>query len=674
MMYKFGFAVAAASSQQSTANPIRRVVSLLQGLEEKVKAEGEKAEKLYAKFQCYCQSNEGKLDASIEEALAAIDRLTHDIESTKAQETQARAAVYQSKEDRAAAQDALEKSEKMRAKEAGQFASDSGDLKANLEALASAVTAIEKGMSSAFLQTDGASAVSRLAQYSTVLTDEDKQAVAAFLQGGEGYAPASGQIVGILKQMGDEMKASLNEITTSENEAIASYNGMVAAKNKEITASTAAIEEQSARAGDLAVEVVTKTGDLKETKSTLAADKGFLAGLKDDCAKTAKEQEAATKTRGEELVAIADTIKMLNSDEALDLFKKTLPSPSLLQLKTTRSEVTQRVVAALQSLKHSPHADLILMALRGKKEGFEKVAALVDKMMASLKEEQKDDDEKVAFCKAEIDKTEDEAKELKNKLHSTATRITAAEDTISTTKSEIAGLDESIKELDAAVEQATSMRKEEHEDYTTEAADNNAALQLLGMAKNRLNKFYHPKAYKEPEQEEEEEAFVQIRSHRDEPAAAPEVQGHSKSDTGGVVGLMDMLIQDLKKEMQENEFVEKNAQEDYESLVADSKAKRAADASARSEKKGTLAEAEAELLDLKGSQRDIMSSAESTGEYLAQLHGDCDWNIDNYGARKSARAEELESLKKAKDIINGADFSLLQTRSGATLLNKARRA
>ena len=47
-------------------------------------------------------------------------------------------------------------------------------------------------------------------------------------------------------------------------------------------------------------------------------------------------------------------------------------------------------------------------------------------------------------------------------------------------------------ELDEAVTEATKQRKDEHKEFVQTAAENNAALQLLEVAKNRLNKFYNP--------------------------------------------------------------------------------------------------------------------------------------------------------------------------------------
>ena len=73
-------------------------------------------------------------------------------------------------------------------------------------------------------------------------------------------------------------------------------------------------------------------------------------------AKQAKKAEWAEtcKMRGLELVAIADTIKILNDDDALELFKKTLPTPSLLQLQVTQGPCAQcgnqKLLASLNQL------------------------------------------------------------------------------------------------------------------------------------------------------------------------------------------------------------------------------------------------------------------------------------------------------------------------------------
>merc|ERR1719335_1501266 len=172
--------------------------------------------------------------------------------------------------------------------------------------------------------------------------------MASFLSQGQGYAPASGEIVGILKQMKDTMEADLKEITEAEEKAKADFDGMMKAKAAQIEALTQEIEEKTERLGNRGVELVNMKEDLEDTKKSLAEDKAFLADLEKNCATKEAEWAVRQKTRAEELLAILDTIKILNDDEALELFKKTLPSPSLLQVKVSAKELRARALNALQ--------------------------------------------------------------------------------------------------------------------------------------------------------------------------------------------------------------------------------------------------------------------------------------------------------------------------------------
>merc|ERR1712008_512439 len=136
------------------------------------------------------------------------------------------------------------------------------------------------------------------------LPDETRQELLSFLSGkdSEEYAPQSGQIVGILKQMDDEMTKSLGEATASE----------------EVAALTAQIEEEQTRIGDLGVQIAGMENDLEDTQQSLAEDQKFVAELAGTCEKKKMEWAEIEKVRQEELVALAETIKILNSDDALE--------------------------------------------------------------------------------------------------------------------------------------------------------------------------------------------------------------------------------------------------------------------------------------------------------------------------------------------------------------------
>eukprot|EP00451_Oxyrrhis_marina_P001232 CAMPEP_0204254556 /NCGR_PEP_ID=MMETSP0468-20130131/2609_1 /ASSEMBLY_ACC=CAM_ASM_000383 /TAXON_ID=2969 /ORGANISM="Oxyrrhis marina" /LENGTH=669 /DNA_ID=CAMNT_0051228303 /DNA_START=67 /DNA_END=2076 /DNA_ORIENTATION=- len=653
------FTVAASAMEK---NPIRRVVSLMQNMQKKIEAEAERDDALFAKFQCYCDKNSALTSESIKTGKAKIEQLESDIPEEQAQRTQTITELQQHKDDRAGANQAIEDGTSQRKKENKAFEEEAADIKANTAAIDQAVQAISKGMTG-FLQTAQAKTVLAVLDKVDVMED-DKAAVKAFFQSGSSAdLPASGEIVGILKTMSDEMNKRLDEITHNEQESLSNFNGLVAAKNKEIRAAQDAIEEKTERAGQLAVHITVLKNDLEETKSTLEEDEGYSAELAKNCETKAKEYDEIKKTRSEELLALADTIKVLNSDDALEMFKKTLPSgESLMQLETsTRATRHQALDRLHMVMKHhaDPRLDLIALALSGKKQNFDKVMKLIDEMVQNLKVEQTDDDAKVAYCKKEIDQTEDKQKELQHKVEGQDAHIEDDEGSIDTLKSEIKALVAGIKDLDKSVAEATEQRKSEHEEYVKTAADDNAALDLLEFAKNRLNKFYNPKQYKEAPKEEEE-SFVQISAHsgKDEPPAA--FGAKSSSSGGGVIGMIDKIRNELKTEMNEDKLEEEDSQQDYEKLMADSAKKRAADVSARTDKEAALADAQADLTDTKERRKETKTDVSETARYMSNLHATCDWISDNYDSRKVARAEEVEALEKAKAVLSGADFSLVQ--------------
>jgi predicted phage tail protein len=201
--------------------------------------------------------------------------------------------------------------------------------------------------------------------------------VLAFLSNSEDSS-SSGEIVGILKQLGDEMKKDLADATAVEDKSIADYNGLVASKNEEVATLTAAIEDKITRIGETGLLIEDTKADAKDTAEKLVDDKQFLADLKVECSDKEKQWAAISKERQAELLAIADTITMLNSDEALELFKKTLPSAAASFMQVTASAAALRT-RALETIRavHVPsrHLDLIALALHGKTSDFSKVIA-----------------------------------------------------------------------------------------------------------------------------------------------------------------------------------------------------------------------------------------------------------------------------------------------------------
>merc|ERR1719281_1582824 len=124
--------------------------------------------------------------------------------------------------------------------------------------------------------------------------------------------------------------------------------------------------------------------------------------------------------------------------------------------------------------------------------------------------------------------------------------------------------------------------------------------------------------------------------------------------------MIDLLVRDLDKEMDEAKVEEKNSQKEYEDMMNDSAKKRAADRKAIAAKEAAKAEAETGKVADEESKMAEFKELTATKQYETQLHSECDWLIQNFDLRKSMRTEEMENLKQAKAVLSGADFSLLQ--------------
>eukprot|EP00397_Hematodinium_sp_SG-2012_P020095 GEMP01020684.1.p1 GENE.GEMP01020684.1~~GEMP01020684.1.p1 ORF type:complete len:707 (-),score=235.24 GEMP01020684.1:381-2501(-) len=696
------FALSAfAETETMGANPIRKVVNMLQAMEKKVHAEGDKEKELYEKFVCYCKSNTGELTKAIAEAQEKIAQLEAQVKQDSAAKAQNDEELKNHKLNREDAKNSLAAATKQRKKEAEIYAKESGDTGTNVASLGKAINAIEQGLGGgAFLQTETGALLKKIVLTTSQLSELDRESVTAFLSG-SASAPGSSEIVGILKEMKDEMNRDLGGLVEEEKKAKAAFEELAAAKRKEIAASTIAIERKTQRSGELAVKIVQGKDDLEDTVSALGEDEQFQVNLRKDCATKDKDFNERTKTRSEELQAISETIKVLNDDDALDLFKKTLPSGkrSFLQMSAKKTQLRAlNIVSEISKTFKSPQLDFITLALRGKKVDFSKVITMVDQMVVTLGAEQNNDDDHKAYCEKEFDTSEDKQGATERRIEALTHDKEEADTASKNLAGEIKALQGGIAALDKSVAEATEQRKSEHAEYVQTAAENQAALDLIAFAKNRLNKFYNPKLYKAPparELSEEERvysnfggelepiapggiagtgvsAFLQLSSVGAPPPPPETFGAYSKksSESGGVMAMIDMLSNDLKKDVQEAAHQEKDSQEEYEELMTDSQKKRAADSKSITTKEQAHAEADGVAQVASENLGSSNKELHLTKEYVANLHKSCDFLQENYGFRKAARAQEVDALKNAKAVLKGADYSFLQTRSRSFLAIK----
>jgi len=675
-------AMSLKSTTKLSANPVRKVVTMLQNMIKKIEAEGEKEKELYDKFMCYCNTADVTLGKSIEDADTKIPQLESEIKQASEEKAQLEEDLSSHQTDRTAANEAMAKATEIRKKEAAAFAKENAEEKANLEALKKAVAAIEKGLGGSFLQTGAANVLRKMVMNKMDMDQLDRSELVAFLSNSDSEsAPGTEEILGILKQLGDEMAKDMGETLTAEETAIKEYDELMAAKKAEVATLTKAIEEKLVRVGELGVNIATMKNDLEDTVEAKAEDETTLKHLGKTCAAKTKEWDARCKSRSEELLALSDTIKILNDDDALDLFKKALPS-SFMQIQVTYAQIQERARRMLKGAHKKHHhkkslgIDFIVMALRGKTAGFEKVIKLMDEMVAMLKKEQVEDDNKKEYCIKEFDIADDKKKVIERAISDTQKAIDEVQEGLDTINEEIKTLEDGIKALDKSVAEATAQRKEENEEYNALMAGNTAAKDLIEFAKNRMQKFYNPKLAKfiqtdeasngPDDHDDADTSFVEVaaRHHLSmssenlKSEAAHRVFGRYAKDSegaGGVLAMMDAMIADLTKEMTQAELEEKDAQGDYEETMKDAADKRATDAKDLSDKADARAGMEEELQTHTDAKTASTTELKGLEDYIATLHEDCDFLLEYYKERKEARASEIDAIGKAKDVLSGAD-------------------
>merc|ERR1719287_277859 len=329
----------------------------------------------------------------------------------------------------------------------------------------------------------------------------------------------------MLKAMQEEMEGDLKSARDSEAASAAGFEELSAAKASEIEAATAAIESKTKRSGEVAVEVVQTADDLEDTQADVAETQKFLGDLKQQCAAKKAEWAERQKLRAEEVAAVGLAIKVLNDDDALDLFKKTMSLSQtelgFLQKAAAPARALQArsvlISLAQKSSTHESQLSLIAAALRSKAVDFSKITAMIDGMVSVLDKEQEDDDAQRGFCNDEFAKSAEEKKATEGKLSNLAASLEEMAATVETLTSVIKTLGDEIVVLDKAVAEATSTRKEDHEAFLTSQSENQACTQLIEKAKNVLNKFYRPNLYKAPAKREltQEEQIMMDSGHPD---------------------------------------------------------------------------------------------------------------------------------------------------------------
>merc|ERR1719199_828035 len=316
--------------------------------------------------------------------------------------------------------------------------------------------------------------------------------------------------------MSDNFKEDLANAQEAEKDAAQSFAELERAKSAEIASSTTQRDDKKARVADQKLTLASAQEDLEDTKLGLAKDQEFTADLQKSCKDKTKQWEERQKTRNDEVVAISETIKVLNADDARDLFKSTLPSPesapppsfvqtamhtsatfrlrAKLRARANGLEEVMRTSGADTGMVHQNQMSAVVLAMKtATPDKFASIKTMVNEMVANLEKEQDDDDAHYAYCQDELAAKAAKRAKLNEELDLLESKLGNLAASIKTTDDEMATLKQEIAKLDTSVADATAARKAEHSEFTATTAELQMAIDLLHKAKDRMAAFYAPK-------------------------------------------------------------------------------------------------------------------------------------------------------------------------------------
>merc|ERR1719210_2120768 len=338
-----------------------------------------------------------------------------------------------------------------------------------------------------------------------VLSPSERRAAAALVQAPEdyfdasptfkqSYAPQSGEIFGILKQMKETFEANLSDLQKEEMANQKAYEDLKAAKEEEITAGQAQIDTKTQELADTDAKNAQAKEDIEDTRASLAADEQFLMMLKEKCQMTDKEWEERQKTRQLEMQAVSKALAVLSGDDAHDLFTRTF-NPALLQkdsrVNSERRVQASKLLSVVASRLHNPR--LATLAYKVRLDAFTRVKKAIDDMIAQLLKEKEDEILHKDFCVEEFNTNQLQTEKKEREKQDLIAKIEDLEMTIKTLTEEIAALKAAIAEMQVQLKRAGEDREKENKIFQTTVADQRETQKLLKAALGVLGEFYGKK-------------------------------------------------------------------------------------------------------------------------------------------------------------------------------------
>jgi hypothetical protein len=652
------FMISAGYQLQAGVTPVQKVIQMMEEMKSKAIAEKDKEIKLFKEYMSWCKDTTTDKKHEIITATDAIGRLEATISKSSVAATELSDKVAAINADIAMWTADKAEATKVRETEHADYAETNKDYSESIDALGRAIVALSKSQGSTAqammllqsIATEHKVPDSAQDLLQTLLTDDAEQPtnppVAA-------YESQSGGIVKIMEDLQDKFEEERAALQKEEMEGKHAFDMLELELADQIAFGTKEADAKAAKANEHKATVAEAKGELAVQKTILSEAETYLADLTTQCTLKSEAFEGRQKMRAEELEAISKAIEIISGSAVKGSAEKHLPTlvqKSFVHLRSSaRSSQQQRAAKLLKARALKIGSDrLSLLAVKVESDPFAKVIDMIKGLITKLKEEAAAEGAHKAWCDEELKQnklTRDEKTQEVAELTAKVDEINAAIDKL---EADIASNTAAIAELDKTTKEATEVRFKEKAKNEETIADAKAALEAIEMALKVLKEFYAKAA-----------GETELLQHRQSPADDAPESFSNEAYTGqqgakkGVIGMLEVIQSDFARLESDTSTDEALAAKEYETLMEESavdrETKRVENVKMGREvtaKERALASTEK---DLKATQEEL----EAAQAYFDKLKPDCIEEGLSFEERAKMRAEEIDSLKEAYDILDG---------------------
>jgi len=651
-----------ALANASEVTPVQKVVALMEGMLEKGKKEKHGEQVQFAAYKQFCDDTTTEKTRSIAEAEETIGVLKADIQKFSANAARLTKEIAGLDEDISIWNGDIKAATNVREIEKADYDAMHTDYSESVDALQRAIAVLKKQshdrtQKSALMQVSNLALIPENAKVTIDAflqqSGEDVEGLAVTAPEANGYEFQSSGVVEMLEKLLDKF---IDERTTLEKEEMNSkhaYDMLMQDLKAQIAQGEA---DRDAKAESKAKNLQNKAdanGDLKDTTTTMNADKKYLADLTATCEQKASDFESRQQLRADEIIAIEKAIEIISSGAVAGNADKHLPAMLQKQdsfsqfMSASNTQVQGRVAQYLQAQATKLNSRVLsAVAQRAESDPFQKVKKMIKDLITRLMEEANDEAEHKGWCDTELTTNEQTRKEKTESVETLHAEIDQLEASIAKLTEDISELTKAVADLDAAMAEATKLRTEEKDKNTETISDSQEAQTAVAQALTVLKEFYAKAA--------EATAFVQKKA---EPEIFDSAYKGMGGESGGVVGMLEVIESDFARLESDTKASEATSQKEYDEFMTDSKVDKA-EKSTDIEHKTAKKQDESQALtnknsDLEGTQKELDAAL----AYFDKLKPSCVDSGVSYEDRVARRKEEIESLQEALKILNGEDIA-----------------